>query len=1051
MSAYPQQRSRSATAVRRGTTLFLSLALGVTAIILPRQAAQADLGGRLDHAFGEAGKKTIGVSSTRDEVLDTVRFGKQLATAGSSRIGTTKQGVVSVYTATGALSYRAFVPFIPQAIRVAPPSGTPRERYYVAGVSSGDLLVARLTFVNDSLRLDTSYNSDSPGSPIQVFPGSEWGAFGGRAALDLNSYPNRTIVAAGQGCNLATCSKTKVFQLSDDGAAFASSRVLDGVIPTEGLTRTCCEWLVANGHQITLLDDSLAIKQTFDLGNGWRSAAVAQTANWILAAGATANGSEIVRLKTWSATDDQYGIAYDTSFSGDGRATVPFGPDGRVNDVLTDENSRIVVAGTTGSDLAFARFTPAGALDTSFSGDGLLFLDAGGYLNTRYDEVHALATLPSSTASENRYLVAAGYAGRQGTATAGEGGYAALVALKPDGSLDPGFNTTGKRLDNIPSTFDTADSVALAPDGRVVVAGTSRFQSAAGETSRMSISRLSPTGGSELGFPTVLVGDATSEGRAAGVDQAGNPVAAGMIRGPSGDEFLLARYDGDYSPQIARTKIGATSQANAMAVTAAPDGSAFYLAGWYRPGSGDPKNVAVAKFRNDLTLDPTFNGDGVAQLNLSSGDDEATAVTVQPDGKIVIAGWATDATGARQFAVSRFRPDGTMDSTFSETGTARFTFEGPSYATSVGLYKGHVIAAGSALIAGHSQMAVARFTANGTPDTAFDTDGGTTFEVGETGTLAQATAVQSDGRILLVGSAKPEGGNADFALARLLRDGAPDPSFGSGGALTIPIGTSLDGARAIAVQPDGKAVVAGHSLQTKYQIAAIRVDPLETKVSVNDVSTVEGNTGKSTFLFKIQLSGAPLTSPLTVRYDTIDGTALAASGDYDPWVGTVTFHPGGVTTHDLPVLIHGDVGPEMTETFTLQLSELKNGGMADGSGIGTIVDDDSLTNPPSISISDASAQEGAAETFHVTLSGPSSQTISVSYATAEGAAKAGQDYVEAKGSLTFQPGETDKLVSIALVNDSVKESTESFQVSLSNPVNGAIADGTGIATVVDND
>jgi large repetitive protein len=189
---------------------------------------------------------------------------------------------------------------------------------------------------------------------------------------------------------------------------------------------------------------------------------------------------------------------------------------------------------------------------------------------------------------------------------------------------------------------------------------------------------------------------------------------------------------------------------------------------------------------------------------------------------------------------------------------------------------------------------------------------------------------------------------------------------------------------------------------------------------------------------------------VTVSYATADGTATAGS-DYTATAGTLTFAPG-VTSQTLTVAVLGDTRNEANETFFMNLSTPSNATIADGQGQGTILNDDSL---PTLSINNVTVTEGNTGTtpavFTVTLSAASSQTVTVNYATADGKATAGSDYTATAGTLTFTPGTTSQTITVAVLGDTVKESTETFFVNLSNATNATIASGRGRGTILDND
>jgi hypothetical protein len=222
-------------------------------------------------------------------------------------------------------------------------------------------------------------------------------------------------------------------------------------------------------------------------------------------------------------------------------------------------------------------------------------------------------------------------------------------------------------------------------------------------------------------------------------------------------------------------------------------------------------------------------------------------------------------------------------------------------------------------------------------------------------------------------------------------------------------------------------------------------------VSVNDVSVTEGNGAPVNATFTLSLSAAS-GQTVSVKYATADGTATAPA-DYGALASAaITFSPGQVTK-TVSVPIQGDTLDEPNETFTLNLSAPTNATIAKAQGVGTIVDDDPA---PSLSINDVSAYEGSSGTtnftFTVSLSAASGQTVSVTYATANGTATAPSDYTAVPATtLTFNPGETTKTVTVAVVGDTVAEANETFFVNLSAPTNATITDSQGQGTIQNDD
>jgi hypothetical protein len=220
-------------------------------------------------------------------------------------------------------------------------------------------------------------------------------------------------------------------------------------------------------------------------------------------------------------------------------------------------------------------------------------------------------------------------------------------------------------------------------------------------------------------------------------------------------------------------------------------------------------------------------------------------------------------------------------------------------------------------------------------------------------------------------------------------------------------------------------------------------------LSIADAFVKEGRRGKNTLSFVVTLSPAAGV-PVTVNAATANGTALAGT-DYVATSTILTFPPGS-TQQSVTVIVNGDDLNEIDETFFVRLSGATGAAITDGEAAGTILNDDDV---PALRVSDPVMREGnsgtTALTFQVKLSNPSSFPVSVSYATADGSAQAGSDYVAASGSLTFAPGMTSQPVVVNVKGDTLREPNEHFFLQLSNATNAAIVYGRGIAIILNDD
>jgi uncharacterized delta-60 repeat protein len=379
-----------------------------------------------------------------------------------------------------------------------------------------------------------------------------------------------------------------------------------------------------------------------DFANG---VAVQPDGKIVLAGQSNASGNYDFAVARLTSTQ---GLPDTTYGTGNGKSVTNISGSDFGYDVALQADGKIVVAGTSASDFSVARLNPLGTLDTSYGlGTGASIMDFGGNDTGRDVELQP----------DDKILVAGT------TVTAGGGDFAVARLLNPQGTFDTSYGpgATGKSVTDMgTSSNDIANGMALQSDGKILVAGS--------------------------------------------------------------------------------TTVGANSD--------------FALLRLTNPG-GVP--------------DPGFRlGTGKAISDLGGSDEAAQAVLQQPDGKILEAGY-TNSGGTRDFVVVRLTsPQGVLDSTFgSGTGKVLANFGGLDTASSMALQPdGKIVVAGYTNVGGTHDFAVARFLSNGTLDTSFGSGGKSIFSLGGQDD-AYDVALQPDGKILLAGYTSAGNGN-DFAVARFI-------------------------------------------------------------------------------------------------------------------------------------------------------------------------------------------------------------------------------------------------------------------------------------------
>jgi Fungalysin metallopeptidase (M36)/Calx-beta domain/Fungalysin/Thermolysin Propeptide Motif/FG-GAP-like repeat/FG-GAP repeat len=211
-------------------------------------------------------------------------------------------------------------------------------------------------------------------------------------------------------------------------------------------------------------------------------------------------------------------------------------------------------------------------------------------------------------------------------------------------------------------------------------------------------------------------------------------------------------------------------------------------------------------------------------------------------------------------------------------------------------------------------------------------------------------------------------------------------------------------------------------------------------LSVSDATVTEGNAGTTNLSFTVSLS-TDSGLPITVNYQTQDGTATTFDNDYLAKTGTLVFGPGELSK-TVTVSVRGDTRLETDESLSFRILSPTGATIVRALGTGSITNDDS---PPPVLVENAEVVEDDLGTkslvFNVRLSSVSDVTVFANFFTFNGSAIAGSDYQEISGVLTFNPGETFQTVSVAVLGDTLREPSETMQLSVST-TNTAIATGT---------
>lgn len=330
--------------------------------------------------------------------------------------------------------------------------------------------------------------------------------------------------------------------------------------------------------------------------------------------------------------------------------------------------------------------------------------------------------------------------------------------------------------------------------------------------------------------------------------------------------------------------------------------------------------LQLVSIAQDGSLDYTFGTDGIVLTDIENNASGANSVAIQSDGKIVAAGFSSDGL-INHFAVMRYNTDRSLDNTFdSDGGVTTIIGSYGSFAQSVAVQSdGKIVAAGySSGIGAQTDMALVRYNSNGSLDDTFDSDGIVVTPIGNSGDLAYEVVIQSDGKIVVAGSTiLVNTSTPAFAVVRYDTNGIPDGTFGTNGIVITTIGTIDDRANSLAIQNDGKIVVAGFSKSgNNNDIALVRYnadgsldDTFDTDGKVV-TSLGENNDGANSIAIqedgKIIIAGNGIVNDINddfvlVRYNT--NGSLDVSLDTD---GIVTTEIGASTDIANSLVVQND-------------------------------------------------------------------------------------------------------------------------------------------------
>lgn len=516
----------------------------------------------------------------------------------------------------------------------------------------------------------------------------------------------------------------------------------------------------------------------------------------------------------------------DSSFADDGIQTTPFKSDQDVaRSVMLLDDGRILVAGdlvkpfTKDYDIALACYRADGSLDSSFDGDGMLTLDIPSVMT------HMRAAVVQS---DGKILV---------------GGYTSgidsiLVRFHQDGTLDASFGTGGIQATNLGQSNDIGSDVIVQSDGKILVAGSTDR----GDHTDFALVRYNADGSRDLSFGDngrVITdfGLHDDSAKALVLQPNGKIVVAGTSTDGTNADFAVARYNSDGSLDMSFGRYGLVTTDLGSAYDTGTDvilqsDGKIVVAGQSRLNG--THRIGIARYHANGRVDTSFSGDGL----LTTESPDSTCRLFQVDGKIVVFGAESYSSYGNwaNFVVARFDSQGNPDITFDGDGRLAVTFETKDARVQGAALQsdGKMIVVGSVANYRSDDLAVARYNADGSLDTSFDGDGKLSTSFEDMDTYARDVVVQSDGKIVVVGVS-----NGDFAIARYQSDGSLDASFSGDGKATTSFGESCCAVTGVTLQSDGKIVVVGSSIGRSPDFAVARYRMVNEAPTANpDTATV---------------------------------------------------------------------------------------------------------------------------------------------------------------------------------------------------------------------
>lgn len=502
--------------------------------------------------------------------------------------------------------------------------------------------------------------------------------------------------------------------------------------------------------------------------------------------------------------------------------------------------------------------------------------------------------------------------------------------------LDPTFGNNGKVITAFGTADDLALRLALQPDGKIVVVGVAGDSSF---NSDFAVARYNSNGTLDTSFDgdgkvtDDIDGDEDSANTVA-LQPDGKIVVAGQaVDGFFGDaDFAITRYNSNGSIDTGFDVDGLVTQDfdfnfdEATGAVIQPDGR-IIVAGTARiSGSGfSDDDFAVVRLNSNGSLDSSFGSNGTVETDFGPGDDSVTKALLQSDGKLLVVGAAENAFGDEDFAIARYDANGDLDTSFGLDGrlTTDFGSGNDGVIDAVLQTDGKILAVGKATVNGNADFGIARYNVNGTLDTNFGNGGKVTTDFGFGGDNAAAVMLQPNGKIIVVGTVSGSS-VSQVGIARYISDGRLDSSFGNGGKLIsdLPNGAIAGGA----VLQDGKLLVAGGTFNGSnedFLLLRYVLNQSPTEITLSN-SKVNENAAPNSTIGTLTTTDAdpsdPQTYTLVTGTGSTDNTAFTIEGNLLKAKQSFDFE--AKNTYSIRVKTTDDYGASFEKQLTITVNDL---------------------------------------------------------------------------------------------------------------------------------